>query len=35
MKKDRERKERAEAAGEDVNLMDEDIDEDEVPSITV
>jgi transitional endoplasmic reticulum ATPase len=35
MKKDRERKERAEAAGEDVNLMDEDIDEDEVPAITV
>jgi transitional endoplasmic reticulum ATPase len=37
MRKDRERKEKAEAAGEevDVDLMDEENDEDEVPSITV
>jgi len=37
MKKDRERKEKAEAAGEteDVDLMDEENDEDAVPAITV
>lgn len=37
MRKDRERKEKAEAAGEevDVDLMDAENDEDEVPSITV
>jgi len=37
MRKDRERKDKAEAAGEevDVDLMDEENDEDEVPSITV
>ena len=37
MRKDRERKEKAEAEGEtgDVDLMDEEIDEDEVPAITV
>lgn len=35
MTKDRERKERAEAAGEDVNIMDEDNEEDAVPAITV
>ena len=35
MRKDREQKEKAEAAGGDVNLMDEENDEDEVPSISV
>ncbi len=35
MRRDRERRDKAEAAGGDVNLMDEEIDEDEVPSITV
>lgn len=35
MRKDRERKEKAEAAGEDVDLMDEENDEDDVPAITV
>ncbi|WVQ80226.1 transitional endoplasmic reticulum ATPase [Cryptococcus sp. DSM 104549] len=35
MRKDREAKEKAEAAGEDVDLMDADNDEDEVPAITV
>lgn len=35
MRKDREKKEKAEAAGEDVDLMDEELGEDEVPSITV
>ena len=36
MKKDRERKEKAEAEGGDVdNIMDEDNDEDDVPAITV
>jgi len=35
MRKDRERKEKAEAAGGDVDLMDEENDEDEVPSIAV
>lgn len=35
MRKDREHREKAEAAGEDVNIMDEDNEEDEVPSITV
>jgi transitional endoplasmic reticulum ATPase len=35
MRKDRERKDKAEAAGGDVDLMDEENDEDEVPSIAV
>lgn len=35
MRKDMEKKEKAEAAGGDVDLMDEENDEDEVPSITV
>ncbi|KAK8847619.1 transitional endoplasmic reticulum ATPase TER94 [Kwoniella newhampshirensis] len=35
IRKDRDRKEKAEAAGEDVSLMDEENDEDEVPAITV
>jgi transitional endoplasmic reticulum ATPase len=35
MRKDRERKEKVEAAGGDVDLMDEENDEDEVPSISV
>jgi transitional endoplasmic reticulum ATPase len=37
VRKDRERKEKAEAAGEteDVNIMDEENEEDEVPAITV
>jgi len=35
MRKDRERKEKAEEAGGDVDLMDEENDEDEVPSIAV
>lgn len=35
MRKDRERKEKAESAGEDVDLMDEENDEDDVPAITV
>jgi hypothetical protein len=36
MRKERERKEKAEAAGEEVpDLMDEDNDEDDVPAITV
>ena len=35
MRKERERKEKAEAAGEDVNIMDEENEEDDVPSITV
>ena len=35
MRKDREKKDKAEAAGGDVDLMDEENDEDEVPSITV
>lgn len=35
IRKDRERKDKAEAAGEDVNIMDEEADEaDEVPAIT-
>lgn len=34
IQKERERKEKAEAAGEDVNIMDEDNDEDAVPHIT-
>lgn len=34
MRKDREAKEKAEAAGEDVSIMDQDNDEDDVPSIT-
>jgi len=39
MRKDRERKDKAEAAGEpvgeDIDIMDADNDEDEVPSIAV
>jgi transitional endoplasmic reticulum ATPase len=35
MRKDRERKDKAEAADGDVDLMDEENDEDEVPAITV
>lgn len=35
MRKERERKEKAEADGGDVDLMDEENDEDEVPAITV
>lgn len=37
MRRDRERKDKAEAAGEDVDvdLMDEENDEDDVPAITV
>lgn len=34
MRKDREMKEKAEAAGEDVSIMDQDNDEDDVPAIT-
>ncbi|WWD21708.1 hypothetical protein CI109_106195 [Kwoniella shandongensis] len=35
IRKERDRKDKAEAAGEDVSLMDEENDEDEVPAITV
>ena len=35
VRKDRERKEKAEEAGGDVDLMDEENDEDEVPAIAV
>lgn len=35
MRRDRERKDKAEAAGGDVDLMDEENDEDEVPAISV
>jgi transitional endoplasmic reticulum ATPase len=35
MRKDREQKDKAEAAGGDVDLMDEENDEDAVPAITV
>ncbi len=35
IRKDNDRKEKAEAAGGDVDIMDEENDEDEVPSITV
>jgi transitional endoplasmic reticulum ATPase len=35
MRKDRERKDKAEAADGDVDLMDDENDEDEVPAITV
>lgn len=35
MRRDRERKDKAEAAGGDVDLMDEENDEDDVPAISV
>lgn len=34
VRREREQKEKAEAAGEDVNIMDQDNEEDEVPAIT-